>query len=791
MTSKPLQIKALGEWSVREHGRPALGGPNLTIVLHALILGRGRVYREDIIDRLAEHERGADHQDGALRNALSKLRAHGLDIPQRQNPVVMNVSQAMAKIDLWEFFTHVKFGRYPEAYELISDGQEPFLLAGTEDPDNSIWRDTLTEFQEARAETMAALEAQSGRQRSTLATRERLLGRSFVPGVGRHIPIRDVRDRVEGLKAPWRQERPTLEEGRGGLPEKLAEVISGEGLSPQQAVVVGGIGAGKTLVAISTFLHLSEMPSVARDGRAILYVDAEREAPDPEFGSEDWLHRRLHDLQAEGCQNPIVVIPHGDAFLANQRDLAATLERSLFRDHDILLCCGESFYTRRLSFEEFGTHVVHLEPWDEALQRSFALALGGRRLRNQFVEWLEQEGGRRRLCSVPLHLVHVLALLAEESEVIAEVSTAPQLIEGVAHLRLSVTRPPFPADQLLVDLSSTAHRFYLDATASETGIRFTVEELRIHLSKTKRKQARRRTDCLVNETFIRSVPGSALLRFEQGPWGRFFVARHIVRTVIYRPAAVLQTFSKLLSADLIRLCEAMLREKLPRYGAEINDCLRRALVGSGSDRAAPGRSTIARGQVAYLLGALADKRSRNDLGKMAEPDSPRSEPDPLVRMALQVGLASAGVMRFADLFVDALRAERHAGGSAPERDANIAFTLNLCGDAAFDPERPGRIRRSVDPARTVTALVRRLEERRGSGAWRIVLFDLVDLARHPNVSTERFECAMSSHRHELEAILDCLKSDPRRQLWPELRELEELLSVSPARASEDVLRPSS
>lgn len=790
MTSKPLQIKALGEWSVRHGGRPALGGPNLIIVLHALILGRGRVYREDLIALLAEHERGAGHRDSALRNALSKLRARGLDIPQRQNPVVMNVSQPAAEIDLWEFFTHVKFGRYPEAHELIADGQEPFLLPGAEEPDHPVWSATLTAFQEARAETMAALEAQPGRQRSTLATRERLLGRSFVPGVGRHIPIRDVRDRMEELKAPWRQERPTLEDGRGGLPGKLAEVLAGEGLSAQQAVVVGGIGAGKTLVAISTFLRLSELQAVAGEGRPVLYVDAEREAPDPEFGSENWLQRRLRDVQAEGCQDPIFVIPHGDAFLASQRDLAATLERPLFRDHDILLCCGESFYTRRLSFEEFGTHVVHLAPWDDTLQRAFALALGGRRLRDQFVEWLEQDRGRQRLCSVPLHLVHVLTLLGDESEVIAEVSTVPQLMEGVAHLRLNVTRPPFPADQLLEDLSSTAHRFYLDASASETGIRFTAEELRIHLSTTKRKRVRRRVDCLVNETFIHSVPGSALLRFEQGPWGRFFVARHIVHTVIHRPAATLKVFSKLLSADLIRLCEAMLRERLPRYGTEIRDSLRSALTGGAPDRIPPGRSTIARGQVAYLFGALADKPLRNDLGKMAEPDSSRSERDPLVRRALLVGLASAGATRFADLYVDTLRAERHAAGSAPERDANIAFTLNLCGDAAFDPDRPGRIRRGVDPARTVNALVRRLEEPRGSGAWRIVLFDLVDLARHPLVSSERFECAMTAHRDELEAILSRLKSDPRRQLWPELRELEELLGVSPARASEDVLRPS-
>jgi hypothetical protein len=140
--------------------------------------------------------------------------------------------------------------------------------------------------------------------------------------------------------------------------------------------------------------------------------------------------------------------------------------------------------------------------------------------------------------------------------------------------------------------------------------------------------------------------------------------------------------------------------------------------------------------------------------------------------------------------VDTLRAERHAGGSAPERDANIAFTLNLCGDAAFDPDRPGCIKRGVDPARTVSALVRRLGERRSSGAWRIILFDLVDLGRHPDVSSERFEAAVDSLRPELEAILDRLKRDSRRQHWPELLELEELPGLSGAQPSGAVLRPS-
>jgi hypothetical protein len=776
LSDKRLHIKALGEWSVKCDGKPVLGGPNLTIVLHALILTRGKVFREDLVALLAEHEQGATHQDRALRNALTKLRAHSLEIPQSQNPVTMSVAQPHASIDLWDFFSHVSFGRYREAHALIAEGQEPYLLPGVEDPEHPVWQSTFAAFREARDETIAAIEAESGRAGSMLTTRERLLGRSLVPGVGRPIPIRDVRGRIGGLQVPWRLERPEGSPPNIPLPEFLVKELSKQTPMPTQAIVVGGVGAGKTLAAISTFLRLTDDLDAGGDGRTVLYVDAEAETSNPEFGSDRWLERQLHEMGADGSGQPIVIIPHGDSFLAAQQNLRRALDTSLFRSHNVLLCCSSQVYSRRLSYEEFGTHVVHLEPWSQALQHKFSLALTGEQRHTQFLKWQEQDPTRVPLCAVPLHLVHVLALLGEESEAITEIATLPQLLEGVAQTRLRVARPPFDEDQIMEDLGSVAHRFYVDATPSDIPIHFTVEELRHHLRSSKRKNVKRRADAMINETLIAVSPGTTQLRFEDPSWARFFTARHIAHTLLYHPRETVAAFSRFLSASMMGICEQMLREKLLRYESEIYESLRLALRRESQARVSPDRLTIAREQVGYLMGVLGNRRVREELAPMVEPGSAQGEDDHLVRRGILIGLAAGGDARFGDIYVDALRAERDAGGSTPERDTNIGFLLSLAGDQEFDPERPGRIGCGAYPVRMVGDLVGRLGEPHYAGVWRVMAFTLTDLRRHPAISDADLGEVLQPHRTELNEVLRRLSVDSRTSRWPELPELRSLLS---------------
>jgi hypothetical protein len=781
LTGKPLKIKTLGGWRVTYNGKAALGGKNQKVILHALILGEGEVYRQDLATLIGESARSANAKASkypGVKNVLTKLRKYDLQIPDQEDPVILETSQPQASIDLWEFFTHAEFGRHAEAYELISEGQEPHLFAGADDPEHHVWRKTLRRFYEVREETIAAVKAAAGRQLSMGATRELLLARSLVPGVGPSLPIHKVRAKLERLKVPWTQVRPEPKHGKSQPPEYLASLLAEEGTIPTQAIVTGGSGAGKTLTAISTFLRLTdaldEPGAAGADVRTVLYIDPEVEGSEPGFGTVKWLERRLR--QAGGSGRPIVIMPHGDAFLADGSNLKTLLNARLFRDHDLLLCCGTQFYSRRLRYEEwFGTHVVRLEPWDVELQKSFACEITGERKCEELEAWLEQDPTRRELCTVPLHLVHVLSLLGDEAEALAEISTPPQLFEGVARMRLRVAHSDFDEDQMLRDLGSLAHRFYSDAAPADHPIRFNTEDLKQHLRAQGHRDVERRADAMINDTLLTvSAPGNTL-RFEDPSWGWLFVARHLVHTLLHHPGETLAAFSKLLSAKMASLCEEMLQEKLEHYEEEIHSALGTALRQSEAEDVDRERLTIAREQVGYLLGIVGDRGIRDELAALVEAGYPQREPNHLVRRGITLGLADGGEPRFADLYVEILAAERERGGRTPQRDTNIGFLLSSRGDQRFDPERPARIGREADPVRTVGDLVRSLEDSAHSGSWRVKLYTLLDLGRHPRVSAAWFDAALAEERDRLRGVLARLRRDRARRAWPELDELKWLL----------------
>jgi hypothetical protein len=769
-----VRIRVLGEWSVERDGRSVVRGANQRAILHALVLRR-EILRDDLEDLLPNGRRTREGRQRAIRNGLMELRKLGLAISHNENPVRMPLQQPNATVDLWDFFAHVAFERYDRAHELIARGQRPWVPE--DDPRPDLWKDVLRAFEEARRTVVAAVDATTGRRRSMLATRERLLSRTLVPGVGRQIAIRDVRERLDPLPFPWQLLRPeAAANGAAPLPALLGRILGGEHVSSCQVVLVGPPGAGKTLTAISTFLRLTDclVEGTADPVRTVVYADAHAEGARPDFGTDGWLAQRLREAGWAGHGRPVVIVPHADAFLSRHRyALARVLGWRLFADTDLLLCCSEQFYAKHLSYEDVGTHVLRLGAWEQDLQRRFAEAVFGRRTRVAFEAWREADAGgtRAQLCRVPLHLVHILPLVDAEPDALAGISTAPQLFDQVARVRLRVAGQGLHEDELLRQLASVAHRFYTGETPDRP-ISFTREELGEYLRAHVPLDLERRIETIVGRTLLAApATGSDRLRFEAPSWGRWFIARHLAYTLRANPRDALHAFSKFLSVEIAELCEAMLREAQVLHDEAIVGSLRSALwsdKGAGLD---PGRRTTAREKISYLLGLLGGERARAELAGLLDPSSEMWEPDPLVRRGIVVGLANGGVSGFADRYVDLLRAERDAGGASPERDANVGFQLSFRGDQPFDPARPGTIGDDPNPLRTIADLVRALEERTRLGSWRIKLFTLADLARHPAIPADRVTGAIAPHRDRLHAILTRLGRDPERMDWPEIPEV--------------------
>lgn len=783
-----IQIRILGEWNVKQGGKSVATGANQRPILHALVLAGDEGVMRDDLERLLPNYQALDREQRqkAVRNTLSYLRTKlKLEIPEHQNPVSLRKGQAMLEVDLWNFFGLVDGEEFAEAAELIAEDREPKLLED-HSAQGHIWQKTLDRFAKDRAAALTAIETKSDRLDSMLKTRKRLLSRSLAPGVGRQVPIGEVRCKLEPLRFPWSSLRPEAEPNDLPLSTHLADLLAANpDALPKQLIAVGPPGAGKTLTAISTFLKLTDHLEDAgpRSVRlTVLYLDGQAEGSQLDFATDAWLERRLQAMGAPSDDRPMVIMAHADAFLSRERhDLDAILNWRVFHDCDILLCCGQQFYSKALQYTGYGNHVVQLEPWDQLLQKAFTEAVFDKPTYQAFVRWRDADkaGTRAKVSAVPLHLVHLLPLVNDKPEALELISTSWHLYDQVARMRLRVAGHGASAEpKLIEELGAVAHRFYAAGTPADRPIGFNLEELRQYLRQRSPKDVEGRAETIVNQTLlVDPSPGSDEFRFEEPSWDWFFVARHLTYTLSYEPDDTLKAFSRFLSADIMELCEQMVGEAMLRHHEPIVSSLTRALTDETDTSLSSGRRTIAREQAGYLLGTVADAAVRKTLAGLLSPESHTWEPDPLVRRGIVFGLANGGATEFADRYVQMLRGECLTAGPTPERDANIGFFLSFRGDQPFDSERPGKIGDDPDPARTVADLVGGLREEKHAGSWRIKLFTLIDLGRHPAVSATHFSYAIAPHLDRLKVILDRLEEDPIRRLWVELSELGEMLAL--------------
>jgi hypothetical protein len=509
------------------------------------------------------------------------------------------------------------------------------------------------------------------------------------------------------------------------------------------------------------------------------HVDALLDGHERDFGSDPWVERMIrHVGGGDGGPRPIFVIAHANAFLARHVDnLGEVLATRLFRHTDLLLDCNETFYERHLRFKDLGGRVYQLLPWTRENQASFAESVLGSPAREWLERWLDHDPTRISLCERPLHLVYVLSLFEQGEESSLDVETAEHLFEEVAQLRVKTAPSELDSDEVLTVLGRLAHDFYADAKA-RTGVAVMLEpaELRKwlrHRRGMSEAQVRAWADALEYNTLLKSTRNvRAALVFEHPSWSTFFVARHIVETLRYRPGETARAFSKYLSADIATRCDAMLREALERDPEAIRRSLQLALSEpSGLD---PDRARIARQQIGYFLGVVGNAGIRAELAPLIDPTSNRYEADPWVRRGILSGLADGGDESAADAYVDALRAERERG-EHEERDGNVASHLTFRGDQRFEAAEPDALSEDPECARTVAELVRGLRHTRHPSSRRIRLFTLIEISTHRAIPRARFLQAVRPHLDTLDELVEILERYPRAARWPEIEELTDLI----------------
>jgi hypothetical protein len=562
--------------------------------------------------------RKSDRQ--AVKNALSQLRKGNkpkkgakldLEISEDSEPVTLSLENGRVWIDLWAFFDHVEAGEYGEAKALIAAGAEPKPLEeGTGHNEN--WQRTFDLFAEKKRELLRAAKANTGRSQVMRETRNHLLKRSLVPGIGKEVPIATVREAIEPIGFPWEQLRPEGELRRDPLPAVLAEILSdSSSSSPEHLLVVGGGGAGKTLAAISAFLLLTDGladPETAEEARLVFYIDGQKDTqgdPEPPLASDAWFEERLLELEADG-RRPILIMPHADSFFSGAKaSLSEIVNWRIFKECDALLCCSETFY-EELKFS-YGDQVFRLERWDVKDQKAFASALFAPKTWRNFEAWRDEDesGTRERLCKVPLHLSFVLPAVEGQADALESISTRWHLFDQLARARLNAAHLGDRKERLLSELAAIAHHFYAAGRPDDEAIAFSHKDLEAFLRSRDKKDLEERLAIIIHHTLIEDPPdGRVDFHFEDPAWGWFFVALHLGELLKSgQPAEpVLKAFAKPFSEPVLELCEEILADELSRHEEQIL----RSLLGALEDKKTAKAMTAAKrktaeGQVARLL----------------------------------------------------------------------------------------------------------------------------------------------------------------------------------------------
>lgn len=583
----PTEIRVLaGGLTITQRGESFNLGQNPRAVLHALVIGRGKMTRAQLEEVLPWRVERRKSERGAVKNALEHLRDKkklGLDINEGEQEVLM--SSKGIWVDLWVFFDHVEAGEYRKAAKLLpSGGSGPGPLE-TQKSEPKPLRTGLERFAKKRREVLKAIKASSGRNQMMLDARERLLERSLVPGVGREVPIGDVRTAIDPIGFPWRNLRSPRKLERKPLPAEIAEILSDPASSrPKHVVVVGDHGAGKTLAAISVYLQLTdslEDVDAAAETRPVFYVDGQNDAPEP-LATESWFEQRQLDADALGPDRPILIVSHADSFFlrANAKP-DEVLNWPAFRESDVLFCCSESLYEEELKFSEHLDRVFRLERWAVKDQKAFTTALFDNKTWRRFEAWRDEDksGTREMLCMVPLNLSFVLPLVEEDDEALKSISTRWHLFDQLARLRLDASRLGDRKEQLMSELAAIAHHFYVSSKDDEA-IAFSRKELEDFLRDRSSKKVKTRRAILTYQTLI-LAPSTAHIdyHFEHPAWGRFFVALHLSELLTSSRASepVLKAFAKPFSKPVLELCEEMLLEGFARHEDRTLQRLREAL----------------------------------------------------------------------------------------------------------------------------------------------------------------------------------------------------------------------
>ncbi|HEX6469924.1 MAG TPA: hypothetical protein VF069_12575 [Streptosporangiaceae bacterium] len=179
--------------------------------------------------------------------------------------------------------------------------------------------------------------------------------------------------------------------------------------------------------------------------------------------------------------------------------------------------------------------------------------------------------------------------------------------------------------------------------------------------------------------------------------------------------------------------------------------------------------TFAAGQIAYYLGMLSDDETRAWLERRVVTDG-----DFWIRRCAVIGLAFGGAPQAFHAFIDEMRDGISRGDFTMARK-NIGVELGFYGDQEFDRLDPTADKAGSVCTRLVSRSCLELSLNVEAANWRMILFNLLYLAKHRTASFSSFNSEVQARKLDVLESLTRLESVPANAVYPEIAEMRELI----------------
>lgn len=611
-----------------------------------------------------------------------------------------------------------------------------------------------------------------------------------------------------------------------GIQHELSDPIrhiTEDQTSKSTSLILAPPGVGKSTLAYALMTRLVQpfldaAPHEQERHRPVPFLidlrDYREEVTRPDFGSREWLLKRLDEVvgapglfhwsdisfNPEGIPaSTFLILDSLDELLAglSAAEVASISNSYMFRKASVV-CCRTQFYERYLSASHFTNgEVAELQlPKDTSISDfiegyyRICFPHSASNLAGIFQQRLESSPELTAVCRIPLRLSMALDLLSPGVDDLPLQSDLLGLyhayVTGLLKAEAAKHGSVLTAEHKVRLLEHLAWHFYDEGNMGTSEAspftdvefdRFIAQSLPDRRSEQQAEVAedlRNRSVLHVDGSMFSSIrPGT--MSFVHKSFQEYLIARWLYDAMTTSPQDTAVALRHYMSPEVDEFVKEYIKRtrRTPRLLSEISqNCMAALLVNKEpqADQHEQARARMACEQLGYFLGTIHLPASVAFLESRLE-----QETDPWLRRGITCGLAVGGDERHLHAYVDKLRAERAGPQPHLENGVNLGFQLSFCGDQPFEPLGPDRDQGLPTCARTLQQLIYQLGTEVDRGSWRINLYTVIDLWKHRPVSSVSAKQTLLEHLPQLHRISDALREDERCNWWPEVEKLQEFL----------------